>query len=94
MFEGLFYSLIKTGRDLALGNISETPEWRIKRAKLAIHDLIMGMLLAALVRILLEDFKEEKDLPYIQQAMRGTTNSLYKALNEFNAFDSVFNAFS
>lgn len=93
-FEGLFYSLAKTMRDVATGNLDKAPEEQKRRAMLAVHDLAMGLLLAAFVRILLEDFKEEKDKPYITQAMEGTTSAFYKATKEFDPFNSVFAAFS
>lgn len=91
--EGLFYSLGLCARDLVHGNLDKTPEIRKRRAMLAMHDLMMGLLLAALVRILLEDFEAEKDKPYIEQAMQGTTRAFYKATKEFDPFASVFTAF-
>ena len=98
MFEGLMYSLGLTMRDLVTGNINDTPVERVRRAKLAIHDILLGMLLIALVRIMFEQFKEEggnkESRKKANQAIDMTEKALTKALNEFNPFDSVFNAFS
>ena len=91
--EGLFYSLGLCLRDLSTGNLDKTPNERKRRAMLAIHDLFMGLLLAALVRVLLNDFESEKDKPYIDQVMQGTTRAFYKATKEFDPFASVFTAF-
>jgi hypothetical protein len=93
MHEGLFYSLALCTRDIIKGRSNETPKQRKRRAKLAIHDLMIGLLLAAFVRMLLEDFEEEKDKDVIGQAMQGTTRTLYKATKEFDPFASVFTAF-
>lgn len=89
--EGLLYSLGLTLRDIKNGNFDKTPDERKRRAMLAIHDLFMGMLLAMIVNALLQDFDEPDT--YAEQAMQITTKASYKALNEFNPFDSVFNAF-
>ena len=89
--EGLLYSLGLTLRDLKNGNFDKTPKERKRRAMLAIHDLFMGILLAMLVNSLLNDFDESDD--YVDQAKQISTKAAYKALNEFNPFDSVFNAF-
>ncbi len=91
--EGLFYSLAKCARDLAHGNLDKTPTERKRRAMLAMHDLLIGLLLAALVRVLLEDFEAEEDKSYVDQAMQGTTRAFYKATKEFDPFASVFTAF-
>ena len=96
-FEGLMYSLVKSARDLVTGNLGSTPKIRKRRAMLAIHDLLVGMFLFALVRIWLEDFKSErkdkKDEDYIAQAKELAGEALYKATREYNPFDAVFNAF-
>lgn len=91
--EGLFYSLVHCVRDVLHGNLDKTPIQRKRRAVLAMHDLLMGLLLAAFVRILLEDFEGEKDKSYVDQAMQGTTRAFYKATKEFDPFASVFTAF-
>lgn len=91
--EGLAYSLGLCLRDLKNGNLSKTPEERKRRAMLAIHDLLMGLLLAAFVRVLLEDFEEVENKSVVDQAMQGTTRAFYKATKEFDPFASVFTAF-
>lgn len=89
-FEGLFYSLGMTLRDVVTGNFDKTTKERKRRAMLAIHDLFMGLLIAALVRILLEEFDDKST--GIAVAKRNTTLAFYKAMNEFDPFNSVFNA--
>lgn len=94
--EGLMYSLGLVGRDLVMGNFDKTPVERIRRAKLAIHDLVMGMLVLALLRVLFEQFNESgsRDEGYANQALGVTQKAFEKAMQEFDPFTSVFGAFS
>lgn len=92
-YEGLMYSLGLTIRDIAKGNFDKTPKERKRRAMLAMHDLFMMLLAMIIVRTLLEDFPDTEKMTYSDQAKQVTTKAAYKALNEFNPFDSVFNAF-
>lgn len=89
-FEGLFYSLFLTSRDILHGNFDKTPDIRKKRAMVAIHDLFMGILVCALINALLQDFAENKET---NQAKVLTAKAFYKASNEFDPFASVFKAF-
>lgn len=89
-FEGLFYSLGLTLRDLVTGNFDKTPTIRKKRAMLAIHDLFMGLLVCALINALLQDFEDNDET---SQAKILTAKAFYKASNEFDPFASVFKAF-
>lgn len=91
-FEGLMYSLVLTARDILKGNFDKTPIERKRRAMLAIHDLFMGLLIAMIVKVLLEDFDSTDESPE-GQVKQLTGKAFYKAMNEFNPFDSVFNAF-
>lgn len=96
MSEGLMYSLGLTLRDIKNGKLGDTPQERKNRAKLAIHDLIVGMMLAALIRILFEEFKDNKGNisdDYAGQVVGITEKAFYKALKEFDPIDSVFGAF-
>ena len=81
-------------RDIATGNLENSSDLQKRRAMLAVHDLAMGLMLAAFVNILLQEFKSEKDKPYYVQALQGTTSAFYKATKEFDPFNSVFAAFS
>jgi hypothetical protein len=92
-FEGLFYSFGLTVRDMVTGNLDKTPKERKRRAMLMIHDMLIGMLLVALVRVFMEDFKDKQDEAYVNQAVALTSKAFYKAMLEFDPFRSVFGAF-
>lgn len=94
--EGLMNALGMCCYDILHGNLEKTPEDRKRRAMLALHDLFIGMLLAAFVRILLEDFDKEiktEEKSAIDQALQGTTRAFYKAFKQFDPFSTVFTAF-
>ena len=92
-YEGLMYSLGLTLRDIKNGNFDKTPKERKRRAMLAIHDLFMMLIAMLIARTLLEDFPDTEKMTYSDQAKQVTTKAVYKALNEFNPYESVFNSF-
>lgn len=92
-FEGLFYSLALTIRDALTGDLKTTPVQRKRRALVGLHDLLIGFLLAALVRVMLEDFKDEDQTSVVANTKMLTTNAFYKATREFDPINSIFQAF-
>lgn len=59
--EGILYSLSYTIREVLTGNLDKATPWRVKQAKIALHDLLLSFLLMWLGIIMIGDKKEYKE---------------------------------
>ena len=73
------YSLGHVFRDIIQGKYGETSEARKRRAMIAMNDIIMGMIAAALVAALLAEVKKED----VNEANTLALKMLYKTTTEF-----------
>ena len=83
------YSLALTAREVIKGNGSNVEEYRVRNAKLALHDLFVTMMLLLLGALIMSKDKDTGKIPFREmgQPQQLATKILMKSFGEFNSGD-------
>lgn len=91
--EGLLYSLGYCIKDLKNGNLTSTDPQRKRRAMLALHDLLLGILLLKLASLMIYGVTSpsKADREALSYGQQYASKIMMNSMLEFDPLDSVFN---
>lgn len=89
--EGLLYSLSHVSHDILKGNLKTEDPIRIRRAKLALHDMILSLLFLWIAHSL---YPSSKDFREMTTAERNLVKIGFKSMSELDLFTSLFGSLS
>jgi hypothetical protein len=91
MTEGIFYSLSASIHDLINGKLDTSDPQQLKRAKLAIHDILASFIFIWLGSLMMNDKKAWKDK---SEGEKNLAKLGMKSMGELNVFASLFGSLS